>query len=111
MNTVDYVDQHLADGVLPFLAPHVALLIDAYRAMARRDWATRVLDEGRPWTVRPDLFGIFEGFEVCRINTYVVERDPVVGRGPTRDAARLAAAESVFPTLPADVRATLGERP
>jgi hypothetical protein len=31
--------------------------------------------------------------------------------GPTPDAAHLAAAEAVFPTLPADVRAQLGERP
>jgi hypothetical protein len=31
--------------------------------------------------------------------------------GATPDAARLAAAEAVFPTLPADVRAELGERP
>ena len=31
--------------------------------------------------------------------------------GPTPDAARIAAADAVYPELPADVRAKLGERP
>lgn len=43
----------------------------------------------------------------------VITRDPdrVDHMGPTPDAARLAAAEAVWPELPESVRAELGERP
>lgn len=76
----------------------------------RRDWAVLVLDAwadaGGEWP---------RSWETCRQAgcSWVTLDDG--GRayysGHSADAARLAAAEAVFPGLPADVREKLGERP
>lgn len=76
-------------------------------AYARALWAVRVLDnEARARGVdegpyRPHWIG--GEWEIVISGRLVRFADP--------DAARLAAAEAVYPTLPADVRAKLGVRP
>jgi hypothetical protein len=73
-------------------------VLDAWRtANTRRQHVERSWDEaGTSWEV--ELY-----FERNGSNQF--------HHGATPAAARLAAAEAVYPTLPADVRATLGERP
>jgi hypothetical protein len=92
----------------------VGFLIQRLRAMARRDWAVRVLDAWaerdpfRRWTYRrgttaPALVQLFD---------FVDERQHVEQFFKAdSDAAREAAALAVFAELSADVRATIGERP
>lgn len=80
---------------------------------ARRDWAVRVLDAWALYTGRT-AFRTFptyddaerEGWE-CFSHNCVHPRH----FAPTPDAARLAAAEAVWPELPESVRTELGERP
>lgn len=87
--------------------------LKAAAADARALWAVRVLDawaesNGGWWQVDTFLTPGLKGW-TCE---YSAPRDKRgVRSGPTPDAARLAAAEAVYPTLPADVRAKLGARP
>lgn len=88
---------------------HDCCPIELVREALRALWAVRVLDAWRKVdrcrSVREFLdqsehVHLFEGTAYVR-GSY----------GPAPDAARLAAAEAVFPELPADVRAKLGDRP
>jgi hypothetical protein len=80
------------------------------RELERRDWAVRVLDA---WVAVSPIYAK----PPCAIPNpadggwSVFVHSYSECQGDTPDAARLAAAEAVFPTLAADVRATLGERP
>ena len=88
-------------------------------AMARRDWAVRVLDAqlgtmpfGCSWDVSNmgdehwTTFRDDQGDTIDGAWDTACERET---RSP--DAARLAAAQALVPSLPADVRAELGECP
>ena len=76
-------------------------------ADARALWAVRVLDA---WYWRVEGWeGPTPAPEHCASGWFVYLHESHWGSDP--DAARLAAAEAVFPELPADVRAKLGERP
>lgn len=96
-------------------------LLAGAEVMARRDWAVRVLDawrrlrpKRRSWRMH-GLVVVGVGPAGC----WVEEADPEPGvessatnhGGNTEDAARLAAAEAVYPELPESVRAELGARP
>jgi hypothetical protein len=80
---------------------------EVLNALMLRDWSVRVLDAwthyGRWWLQQLAL--------VQLVTTRDGKETTQNFEGDTPDAARLAAAEAVFPTLDADVRATLGERP
>ncbi len=89
------------------------------RADARALWAVRVLDAWQQENVmRAEPFRCYAPFDMevdaplnwlCTANA-----DDGVSRrflALTPDAARLSAALAVFPSLPADVRAKLGECP
>jgi hypothetical protein len=91
----------------------VRLLIDAARALAQRDWAVRVLDAwARERQARGyEVWDGGDGWEVIGRHMLSEEVEFIGKRAPTPDAARLAAAQAVYPTLPADVRAKLGECP
>jgi hypothetical protein len=90
------------------------ILAKQLEADARALWAVRVLDAWRRakaergWSMPGTQF-----FAQEAVRLFDSEEGPgrQVFRGRTEDAARLAAADAVFDTLPADVRATLGERP
>ncbi len=86
---------------------------------ARALWAVRVLDAWqKAHVMRAEPFRCYAPFDLevdaplnwlCTANA-----DDGVSRrflALTPDAARFAAAEAVFPTLPADVREELGEKP
>ena len=88
---------------------------------ARALWAVRVLDA---WAERKPALAFTTEFFGCAATGVPSEDDhsedwACVARnssalrylGSTPDAARLAAADAVFPELPSDVRAKLGERP
>ncbi len=85
-------------------------------ADARALWAVRVLDawEERvrqvPFRTAPDtrVFPPSRGWECAAPCEAAYGKE---GYGPTPDAARLAAALAVLPSLDADVRAKLGECP
>jgi hypothetical protein len=86
-------------------------------ADARALWAVRVLDA---WADQPSARWQMKHYYDSRLRTgvfYLCHRSRAEDqfeaehRGESADAARLAAAEAVFPELPADVRAKLGERP
>lgn len=90
-----------------------------------RDWAVRVLDAYElPYYCLPG--GIGAGLRkgepdnvVCVVRQRAEDPQlagwdggmPLGFEAKTRDAARLAAAETVWPELPESVRAELGERP
>lgn len=83
-------------------------------ADARALWAVRVLDawaarheseETRAWECSDDDCGVW----YCDLSGSAEIRR--ILKAPTPDAARHAAALAVFPSLPADVRAELGECP
>ncbi len=82
---------------------------------ARALWAVRVLDVWRAAAVAPRK----RAYEFDEHgDLYVCEWEPFARMGQIRDryqgkpeAARHAAAQAVFPTLNADVRAKLGECP
>jgi hypothetical protein len=81
---------------------------EAFTALLRRDWSVRVLD------AVPCCCSGWEGPapapEQARNGTYFVfVMESHWGHDP--DAARHAAALAVLPSLPADVRAELGECP
>jgi hypothetical protein len=90
----------------------------ALRSVARALWAVRVLDA---WAQAGP--GMREVRTFCSVNqraaTHLYEYgaksayhySPLPGTAYDHDAARLAAAEAVFPELPEAVRAQLGERP
>jgi hypothetical protein len=87
---------------------------EAFTALLRRDWSVRVLDA---WAKGPKALEwcITDCTEqvCCSLETTVNGGDVLTTDyyGPTPDAARHAAALAVFATLPADVRAKLGECP
>lgn len=94
--------------------PNLSEAVARLEADARALWAVRVLDawsEKNPDdTLAPRYRG--EPFTAPEIQweAYIVTSGEWE-LFPSPDAARLAAAEAVFPELPADVRAKLGERP
>lgn len=79
-----------------------------------RDWAVRVLDA---WAQQDPTRLTWVNFpEDDDVAPFVSLRRghgerSVCYSGSTPDDSRLAAAEAVFPTLPAEKRAELGERP
>lgn len=91
---------------------HRARVIKQVRELLRRDWSVRVLDA---WAARYRLPtpSPFPGHPEDEWRAWVVVTVTEEGSfaGPTPDAARLAAAESIWPELPESVRAELGERP
>lgn len=82
-------------------------------AMARRDWAVRVLDAWaddhehvkRSYEVRP-TDGTVEARAVC-----VLRHRGIDSHFGNYDTCKLSAAEAVWPELPESVRAEIGERP
>jgi hypothetical protein len=92
-----------ACGALVRVSEAFALL----EADARALWAVRVLDAQGDWEMHPgprvhsELSCVFTGMGTPGACHY----------GKDAQAARDAAAQAVFPTLHADVRAKLGERP
>jgi hypothetical protein len=88
-------------------------LLGQLRSDARALWAVRVLDA---WRKHSTLWWAVDnqGDEVSGSYWVVFTLAGsyrALAVGPSEDAARLAAAQTVFPTLPADVRAKLGECP
>ncbi len=88
--------------------PGAAAWADKLRADARALWSVRVLDEhaahyNRVTPIAPT--------RTSRGDYQIWWHTGKQWFGATPDAARLAAALAVFPTLPADVRAELGECP
>ena len=73
---------------------------DSLRALLRRDWAMRVLFA----KAEANSFLARDGRKVLQVTLYVED-------GTDPDTARLAAAQAVYPELPADARAELGECP
>lgn len=95
---------------------------EEFMALLRRDWAYRVLDaqaksrESKPIT--PGYVGVTSKVDGARLGYWRVSVDGIRalqgdcrGMFSSSDAARHAAAEAVFPTLPEAVRAELGECP
>lgn len=92
------------------LADDSAAAVAKHKADARALWAVRVLDarkrdygDGWDGPLGPEMSAdgrwfVFAGGDHCHY-------------GANEDAARHAAALAVFPTLPVDVRAALGECP
>jgi len=89
-------------------------------AMARRDWAVRVLDAwgllGRQTeetrTVKVRYSGTYKDTSViCARHAQPAYNCPAVKGDADPDAARLAAAEAVLGELPEAVRQDLGEKP
>jgi len=79
-------------------------------ADARALWAVRVLDAWAQET--HGVWRLVNDTGPWGVQWVVSLTDAMTkGCAETPDAARLAAAEAVFPELPADVRAKLGERP
>ena len=105
MNQLDTIRNALWSGQIS------AAKVDAQRVfieVARRDWAVRVLDA---WAAQLDTYWFTVDDD---ITTYVrYPRCPGLGLGSGigNDAARLSAADAVFPGLPGDVAATIGSRP
>lgn len=85
---------------------------EALGQLRRRDWAVRVLDvwlkagRARAITVWDNFTAGVELFDGSELRN-----DGRKFESATPDAARLAAAQTVFTELPADVRAELGECP
>ncbi len=74
---------------------------------ARALWAVRVLDA---WVrAKPGKRSVEKTDNICI--TVEGRLRQMHAPSPDADAARFAAAEAVFPTLPADVREELGEKP
>ena len=84
-------------------------LTEELLGILRRDWAVRVLDA---WA---GAMGWNDSPRPCRLpdgSWCVPYLRPIAGKSfSSRNAARLAAAEAVWPELPESVRAELGERP
>lgn len=85
-------------------------------ALLRRDWAVRVLDawaaaEGVRKRVEYPIDNEGDAFIFLKDETADGRLSSRHWQGPLPDAARLAAAEAVWPELPESVRAELGERP
>ena len=85
--------------------------------LLRRDWAVRVLDAwaklNSGFAFRTDTDPSDHDLDepwICGVAHSRPHRK-LARRGETPDAARLAAAEAVWPELPESVRAELGERP
>jgi hypothetical protein len=86
---------------------------DALLALLRRDWAVRVLDA---WAAQKsgrahDAVLMMAGEWWARVWEGGAPSSQYSRPAMTPDAARSAAADAVFPTLPEAVRAELGERP
>lgn len=116
-----------------------AIALDILRATIRRDWAVRVLDAWAldlasrqdagypehwacfPWgdmvtacgehRGRDCVCGDCESLAIREFRATLSGDGGQIFSGPDPDAARHAAALAVFPTLPAKVRAELGECP
>lgn len=89
--------------------PGAAAWADKRRADARALWAVRVLDAcGVAWKN-----SVPAPIPVYNEPSWVVVLPMHIGAkyGPTPDAARLAAAQAVFESLPAEVKKGLGECP
>jgi hypothetical protein len=91
---------------------------EQFRSDARALWAFRVLDAATEAGINVNLNpyrGKLAGGYVAAFLLPLHDNgrgDAVdLGGGFDRDAARLAAAQAVFPALPADVRAILGGYP
>ncbi len=82
--------------------------LEQLRADARALWSVRVLDA---WAREQHTHHAIEPDEGGWRVFSLAGGHRCFGSGPTPDAARLAAALAVAPTLPADVRAKLGECP
>lgn len=85
------------------------LMASTLRSVQRSDWAVRVLDAcGVAWKN-----SVPAPIPVYNEPSWVVVLPMHIGAkyGPTPDAARLAAAQAVFPELPDAVRAELGACP
>lgn len=84
--------------------------------MALRDWAVRVLDawaesdDGLSHTTAHLIQG-HRSFARVELESCQSPSDIRAFEAASPDAARLAAAESIWPELPESVRAELGERP
>jgi hypothetical protein len=92
---------------------------EAFTALLRRDWSVRVLDAWqKAHVMHAEPFRCYAPFDLetdaplnwlCTANADDGESRRFLAATP--DAARHAAALAVYPTLPADVRAKLGECP
>lgn len=92
--------------------PELAEAVAVLEADARALWAVRVLVEANN-RGHHISFPYQRGDEWLMIDSperWQSSRD-TMHRGATAELCMLAAAEAVFPELPADVRAKLGERP
>ncbi|HKY41351.1 MAG TPA: hypothetical protein VJN18_35705 [Polyangiaceae bacterium] len=92
----------------------------SFAELLRRDWAVRVLDAWHEWSGLGwhmieggrDTTGVGDGAPIaCSTYRTSSTASKVIKRASSPDAARLAAAEAVWPELPESVRAELGERP
>jgi hypothetical protein len=97
--------------VVALYCPADSQALAQLRADARALWAVRVLDAWaarNPSKLAPATAPIAKRENVLGWTTFVlgIEYD-----GASPDAARLAAAEAVFPELPESVRADLGAKP
>lgn len=91
---------------------------DALLALLRRDWAVRVLDRhGRALVAKHGAYHSGVDPAVLQLSTgsFTVSwwgsAAYRVGEHRSEDAARMAAADAIFPELPAEVRTELGKRP
>lgn len=92
---------------------HGGIALGVLLGVVRRDWAVRVLDAHAVSTDVPAPALDFD--RTWCVRWLLVVGDITYSRWTTGhadpDAARLAAARAVFPSLSADVRAELGECP
>lgn len=79
---------------------------------ARARWAVRVLDRWpHGWRMGAWRYGEGPWHNFCEVGLPDYCEKRFEDSDLSADAARIAAAEAVFPDLPADVRTNLGERP
>lgn len=97
-----------------------ALEKEAFKKLLQRDWATRVLDA---WakrfevsTITPGYVGVTSKVDGARLGYWRISVNGIralqgdcQGMFSSADAARIAAAEAVWPDLPERVRADIGE--
>lgn len=83
-------------------------LADALSALIRRDWAIRVLDA---WAAQRDTYWFAVDDDITTYVRYPRCTGLGLGCGIGTNAARLAAANTVFRSLPGDVVAMIGECP
>lgn len=104
-----------------FACARAALELGGYNSLAaelatveRQSWAVRVLDAwadaNASWRWYRCGRSVHKEGYACVLND-PADRTVVPFDGPTEDIARLAAAVGVFDSLPAEMRAHLGEAP